>query len=155
MVGDEETPTADKATLDSISSLHMHPSESAGSMLVSVDFDEIGYRSWRRGILRALSVKNKAGFITRKCKKPDSNSTTFGQWKRCNDMVTSWILNSFYKALIDNLQYVNDAKKLWQELEDKYDRTNDAKLYQLQKEINYLSQESLDITGYYTKIKKL
>ncbi|XP_009782235.2 uncharacterized protein [Nicotiana sylvestris] len=70
-------------------------------------------------------------------------------------MVTSWILNSLSKDLADSLQYVNDAKELWQELEDRYDQTNGAKLYQLQKEINDLSQGSLDITEYYTKMKKL
>ncbi|XP_070054707.1 uncharacterized protein [Nicotiana tomentosiformis] len=48
-------------------------------MLVSVAFDGTGYKSWRRGILRALSVKNKVGFITGKCKKPDPNSTTLDQ----------------------------------------------------------------------------
>lgn len=52
----------------------------------------------------------------------------------------SWILNSLSKDLADNLQYVNDAAELWQELEDIYDQTNRAKLYQLQKEINDLTQ---------------
>ncbi|XP_019233313.1 PREDICTED: uncharacterized protein LOC109213927 [Nicotiana attenuata] len=33
-------------------------------------------------------------------------------------MVTSWILNSLSKDLADSLQYVNDAKELWKELED-------------------------------------
>ncbi|XP_070004227.1 uncharacterized protein [Nicotiana sylvestris] len=70
-------------------------------------------------------------------------------------MVTSWMLNSLSKDLTDSLQNVNNAKELWQELEDRYDQTNCAKLYQLQKEINDLSQGTLDITGYYTKIKKL
>ncbi|XP_070035543.1 uncharacterized protein [Nicotiana tomentosiformis] len=133
----------------------MHPSESAGSTLVPVVFDGTGYRSWRRGVLRGLSVKNKVGFITGKCKKPDSDHPTFGQWERCDDMVTSWILNSLSKDLADSLQYVVDAKELWQELEDRYDQTNGAKLYQLEREINDLSQGTLDITGYYTKMKKL
>lgn len=70
-------------------------------------------------------------------------------------MVTSWILNSLSKDLADSLQYVRDAKELWQELEDRYDQTNGAKLYQLQKVIGDLSQGTLDITGYYTKMKKL
>ncbi|XP_019266947.1 PREDICTED: uncharacterized protein LOC109244334 [Nicotiana attenuata] len=69
-------------------------------------------------------------------------------------MVTSWILNSLSKDLADSLQYVNDAKELWQELEYRYDQTNGTK-YQLQKEINDLSQGSLYITRYYTKMKKL
>ncbi|XP_070022173.1 uncharacterized protein [Nicotiana sylvestris] len=76
MAGENEVPVTDKTTLDSTSSLYMHPSKSAGSMLVP-------------------------------------------------------------------------------ELEDKYDPINSAKLYQLQKEINDLSQGNLDITGYYTKMKKL
>lgn len=155
MTGEDEVPVTDKTTLDSTSPLYMHPSESAGSMLVPVAFDGTGYRSWRIGILRALSVKNKLGFITGKCKKPNPDSVNLDQWERCDDMVTSWILNSLSKDLVDSLQYVNDAKELWQELEDKYDQTNSTKLYQLQKEINNLSQGILDITGYYTNMEKL
>lgn len=47
-------------------------------------------------------------------------------------MVTSWILNSLSKDLVDNLQYKNNGKEIWQESEDKYDQTNDIKFYQLQ-----------------------
>lgn len=36
---------------------------------------------------------------------------------------------------------------------NRYDQTNGTKLYQIKKEINDLSQGSLDITGYYTKMK--
>nr|XP_009792263.1 PREDICTED: uncharacterized protein LOC104239346 [Nicotiana sylvestris]XP_016505706.1 PREDICTED: uncharacterized protein LOC107823541 [Nicotiana tabacum] len=80
----------------------------------------------------------------------------YRSWRRgCDNVATSWIWNSLSKDLADNLQYVNDAKELWQDLEDRYDQTNGAKLYQLQKEINNLSQGTLDITGYYTKMKKL
>ncbi|XP_016579164.2 uncharacterized protein LOC107876844 [Capsicum annuum] len=106
-------------TLDSSNPLYLHPAENAGSTLLPVVFYGTSYRSWRRGILRALSVKNKLDFIN------------------------------------DNLQYVNDARELWQELEDRYDQTNGAKLYQLQKEINDMSQGNLDITSYYTRMKRL
>ncbi|XP_019257841.1 PREDICTED: uncharacterized protein LOC109236071 [Nicotiana attenuata] len=152
VAGDKEDQNT-AGSMDQTSPLYMHQSESAGTTLVPVVFDGTGYRSWRRGILRALSVKNKVGFVNGKCKKPKIDEVTYDQWARCDDMVTSWILNSLSKDLADSLQYVNDAKELWQELEDRYDRTNGAKLYQLQKEINYLSQGTLDITGYYTKIK--
>ncbi|XP_075099012.1 uncharacterized protein LOC142175905 [Nicotiana tabacum] len=133
----------------------MHPSESTGTVLVPVAFNGTGHRSWRSSILRALSVENKVRFITGKYNKPNAREATYDQWARCDDMVTSWILNSLLKDLADILQYVNDAKELWQELEDRYDQTNGEKLYQLQKEINDLNQVTLDITGYYTKIKKL
>lgn len=70
-------------------------------------------------------------------------------------MITSQILNSLSPDLPDSLHYVNNAQELWGELEERYDQTNGCKLYQLQKEINDLVQGTLDITGYYTKMKKL
>ncbi|XP_019237978.1 PREDICTED: uncharacterized protein LOC109218111 [Nicotiana attenuata] len=159
MAGEEEVANSTNAPtntpLSSTSPLYMHPSENAGTTLVPTPFDGSGYRSWRRGVLRALSVKNKVGFINGKCKKQYASDVLFDQWERCDDMVTSWILNSLSKNLADSLQYVNDAKELWKELEDRYDQTNGAKLYQLQKEISDLNQGTFDITGYYTKMKKL
>ncbi|XP_016454387.1 uncharacterized protein LOC107778617 [Nicotiana tabacum] len=119
----------------------MHPSENAGTTLVPVPFDGSGYKLWIRGVLRALSVKNKVGFINGKCKRPDANDALFSQWERCNDMVTSWILNSLSKDLTDSLQYVNNAKELWQELEDRHDQTNGAsyEMKRLWEELNTLS----------------
>ena len=77
--------------------LYVHPSDNPGMMLVPVQFDGTGYRSWRRGVMRALSVKNKLGFIVGSCEKPNANSPQLCQWQRCDDMVTSWILNSLNK----------------------------------------------------------
>ncbi|XP_075086080.1 uncharacterized protein LOC142168821 [Nicotiana tabacum] len=100
-------------------------------------------------------MKNKLRFINGECKRLDPNSSKFRLWERCDDMVTSWIMNSLAKKIVDSVEYVEDAVELWRELEDRYDQTNGTKLYQIQKEINDLSQGALDITGYYTKMKKL
>ncbi|XP_009630157.1 uncharacterized protein [Nicotiana tomentosiformis] len=153
---EETTTTATtQMMIDATIPLYIHPSDSPGSTLVPVPFDGIGYRSWRRSVLRSLSVKNKLGFINGDSKRPDVTSSHFCQWERCDDMVTSWILNSLSKDIADSVEYVNDSIELWKELEDRYDQTNGAKLYQIQKEINGLSQGVLNITGYYTKMKKL
>ncbi|XP_019242120.1 PREDICTED: uncharacterized protein LOC109222189 [Nicotiana attenuata] len=141
--------------IDAVSPLYIHPSDSPGSSLVPIPFNGIGYRSWRRSVLRALSVKNKLGFINGDSRRPNVTSPYFRQWERCDDMVTSWILNSLSKDIADSVEYVNDSVELWKELEDRYDQANGAKLYQIQKEINDLSQGVLDITDYYTKMKKL
>ncbi|XP_070049458.1 uncharacterized protein [Nicotiana tomentosiformis] len=124
-----DLPTGNgQSSVDLSSPLYMHPSDNPGAMLVSVPFNGVGYRSWRRSVLRALSMKNKVGFINGECKKPDPDSQKLRLWERCDDMVTSWILNSLSKEIADSVEY---------------------------KEINDLSQGSLDITGYYTKMKKL
>ncbi|XP_070056465.1 uncharacterized protein [Nicotiana tomentosiformis] len=112
---EETTPDAtgnDWPVIDASSPLYIHPSDSPGAMLVPVSFDEIGYRSWRRSVLRALSVKNKLGFINGECRKPSPNSVQLCQWERCDDMVTPWILNSLAKEIYDSVEYVNDFVEL-------------------------------------------
>ncbi|KAH0723380.1 hypothetical protein KY289_006424 [Solanum tuberosum] len=155
MVYAQDIPIVATATMDIASPFYLHPSKNAGSTLLPAIFDRTGYRSWRRVVLRALSVKSKTSFSNGKIVKPASTDPTFAHWERCDDMVTSWILNSLSPDLRDGLQYVNNAKELWEELEDPYDQTNGCKLYQIQKKINDLVQRNLDITGYYTKMKKL
>nr|XP_016437721.1 PREDICTED: uncharacterized protein LOC107763743 [Nicotiana tabacum] len=149
------TSKNDQPAIDISSPLYIHPSDSPGVTLVLVSFDGIGYRSWKRSVLRALSVKNKLWFVNGDCRKPPPNSPQFRQWERCDDMVTSWILNSLSKEISDSVEYVSDSVELWRKLEDRYDQTNGVKLYQIQKEINDLVQGSLDITTYYTRIKRL
>lgn len=49
---------------------------------------------------------------------------------------------------MDSVEYVFDLSKLWSELQDRYDQTNEVKLYQILMEINDLGQGNLDITFY-------
>ncbi|KAH0669237.1 hypothetical protein KY285_023399 [Solanum tuberosum] len=79
----------------------MHPSDNPDGMLVPVPFSEIGYRSWRHSVLRALSVKSKLGFINGECERPARESSKCRPWEKCDNMVTSWILNSLMKEIED------------------------------------------------------
>ncbi|KAH0683220.1 hypothetical protein KY289_020972 [Solanum tuberosum] len=83
------------------------------------------------------------------------NGKDFKLWKRYNDMVLSWLLNSLSKEIADSVSYSKIAKDLWKELEDRFGQSNGAQLYHLQKELSDLVQGSNDIVGYFTKIKSL
>ena len=155
ITGQSSTPGAGGNIIDVNNPLYIHPSDNPSLILVPVSFEGVGYRSWRRGVMRSLSVKNKFGFITGEFKRPPSTSPQFRQWERCDNMVISWILNSLSKDIADSVEYVSDAVELWKDLEDRYDQTNGAKLFQIQKDINDLSQGVLDVTVYYTRMKKL
>ncbi|XP_027771553.1 uncharacterized protein LOC107015230 isoform X2 [Solanum pennellii] len=141
--------------IDAGSHFYIHPSDNPGAVLVPIPFNGTGFHSWRRSVLRSLSVKNKLVFINGECKRPEVNHSSYRQWVRCDDMVTSQILNSLDRDIAGSVEYVNDALELWTELEDRYDQANGAKLYQTQKEINDLNQGILDITTYYTRMKRL
>ena len=97
-----QIPVQNLAASISNNAFYMYPSESSGSAIVPLVFYGTGYRSWRRGILRALSVKNKASFINGKIARLSPDSAAFAQWERCDDMVTSWLLNSLSKDLADS-----------------------------------------------------
>ncbi|PHT29970.1 hypothetical protein CQW23_30469 [Capsicum baccatum] len=90
-----------------------------------------------------------------RCDKPSPTSPNYRQWERCGAMVPSRILNSISKDIANSVEYLFDSLKLWSELKYRYDQTNGAKSYQIQKEINDLNQGTLDITTYYSRMKKL
>ena len=60
--------------------LYVHPSDNLGMILVPAQFDGTRYKTWRRGVMRALSVKNKLGFIDGSCEKSSTNSPLLRQW---------------------------------------------------------------------------
>ncbi|XP_060212306.1 uncharacterized protein LOC132639947 [Lycium barbarum] len=106
-------------------------------------------------MLIALSAKNKLGYIEGDSTIPSSDTPEFKLWSRCNDMVTSWLLNSLSKEIAGSVIYSKSAKKLWKDLEDNFGQPNGALLYHLQKELADLVQGSSDIAGYCTKMKKI
>lgn len=95
------------------------------------------------------------GFITGLHSVPTSDSSDLQPWSRCNDMVTSWLLNSLSKEIADSVIYSRTAKDLWTSLEHRFGQSNGAKLYHLQKELSRLVQGNTNIAGYFTKLKKL
>ncbi|XP_019261552.1 PREDICTED: uncharacterized protein LOC109239438 [Nicotiana attenuata] len=147
------TPTA--AGYDIKHPYHLNHSDSPGMTLVNTVFDGRGYPGWKRSILLSLSAKKKLGFINGACKAPDLNSTNYEQWSCVNDMVTSWILNALSKDIADSVIYSKTAKELWDSLEQRFGKSNGAKLFHLQKELSSLTQGNSDIAGYFSKLKRL
>ncbi|XP_019238463.1 PREDICTED: uncharacterized protein LOC109218541 [Nicotiana attenuata] len=70
-------------------------------------------------------------------------------------MVISWILNALSKDIADSVIYSKTENELWDSLEQRFGRSNGAKLYHLQKELSGLVQGNNDIAGYFTKLKRL
>ncbi|KAH0636635.1 hypothetical protein KY289_036550 [Solanum tuberosum] len=83
------------------------------------------------------------------------DGTGYEGWRRCNDMVLSWLLNSLSKEISASVIYSVTAKNLWIDLEDRFGQPNGAQLYHLQKELNDLVQATNDIAGCFTKIKRI
>nr|XP_033511079.1 uncharacterized protein LOC117275862 [Nicotiana tomentosiformis] len=120
---------------------YLHPSDSPGMLLVNTPFDSKGCGVWHRGILIALSAKNKVGFIDGTFLKPKISCDSIKSWTRTNDMVISWLLNTLTKEIAESVLYSKTAREIWLELEERFGQSNGPQLYHLQKEINEPVQE--------------
>ncbi|XP_059315385.1 uncharacterized protein LOC132065993 [Lycium ferocissimum] len=149
------TGNGSSVALDQTSPYFLHPSDSPRMTLVLTPFDGSGYGAWRRSVLIALSAKNKLSYIESFSPIPRSDSAEFKLWSRCNDLVTSWLLNSLLKKIAGSVIYSKSAKDLWKDLEDRFGQPNGAMLYHLQKQLADLVQGSYDTVGYYTKMNKI
>lgn len=53
----------------------------------------------------AFSVKNKEGFIDGSITEPSANSPLYSAWRRCNHIVSSWIINFIPKELYPSVMH--------------------------------------------------
>ncbi|XP_074378466.1 uncharacterized protein LOC141720003 [Apium graveolens] len=122
-------------------------SDNPGMVLTTVILTEQNYSQWRRSMEIALSSKLKLGFVDGTYVRSDVNSVLLIYWICCNNMVTSWILNS---VSLDIAAHV-----IWEDLKVRYAQTNVPKLLNLRKELSHLTQGMMSITIYFTKFRTI
>ncbi|GMP99607.1 hypothetical protein CsSME_00047020 [Camellia sinensis var. sinensis] len=83
----------------------------------------------------SLNAKSKLGFIDGTIAMPAATTKPddYASWRRCNDMILSWILNSLTPDLADNVIYSTTAQEVWDDLRD----------------------HQMSVSAYYTKLKGL
>ncbi|XP_021626177.1 uncharacterized protein LOC110625005 [Manihot esculenta] len=97
----------------------------------------------------------KLGFVEGTTSAPSKGSENYEQWKRCDFMVTSWILNSISKELVDGFIYTASARDLWLEICERFGECNGPMIYEFHRKISLISQENAFVSVYFTKLKRL
>ncbi|WVZ21680.1 hypothetical protein V8G54_009002 [Vigna mungo] len=111
------------ATIDQNSSYYLHPGENPSAALVSPFLDSTNYNSWSWSMLTALSAKNKSEFVDQTLSKPSTTDDLYPAWKRCNNMVVSWLVHSVSPSIRQSILWMNQAdyfsklRVIWDELE--------------------------------------
>ncbi|XP_019053042.1 PREDICTED: uncharacterized protein LOC104595553 isoform X2 [Nelumbo nucifera] len=101
-----------------------------------------------------LSAYHKFTTYAGECVKLEG-APELAQWNRVNCMVTSWILKSISKEIVEAFLYTTTAKELWEVIKERFGESNGSLLYQIQREISTISQGTMSIVKYYTKLHKL
>ena len=70
-------------------------------------------------------------------------------------MVRCWLLNSIVPEIAECLVYVQSAKELWDELDERYGEANGPLIYQLHRDMTLLMQNNDPLTVYFNKVKKV
>ncbi|KAL0431495.1 UNVERIFIED_CONTAM: Retrovirus-related Pol polyprotein from transposon RE2 [Sesamum radiatum] len=135
--------------------LQLHGSDHPGMILISTPLTSTNYLTWSCSIKRALRAKTKLGFIDGSYMKPSTTDDNYEQWMKVDSMVTTWILNSISRDIVQAYTYAKSSRSLWLDLEQRYGGCNGQLLYQLQRSITSLSQGNLNLADYYTKLKML
>ena len=137
------------------SPIHIHPSESPTSVIVSPPFTGNNYQSWSRSIQMALISKNKMGFLNGSIPVPASTNPLFPHWEHCNTLLMSWILNSVSPSIAQSIIFFKNAAAIWTNLKESFSQGDLLRVAELHEEIYSLKQGSASIRNYYTNLKSL
>lgn len=67
----------------------------------------------------------------------------------------SWLLNSLLKKIAESVLFLQTAFEIWNELNQRYEQSNGALLYQIQQQIFSISQGFENFSLYFTKLTKV
>ncbi|GLU11356.1 hypothetical protein SLE2022_281110 [Rubroshorea leprosula] len=140
---------------DPDSPYYLHPSDDPGRILVTSPLTGENYHTWKRALQNALYAKNKMGFVDGTLRKPEIDSPNYASWKKCNSMVLSWILNTISKELHDSVAYVDSAREVWNDLQERFSQGNTTRVHELKLELATMVQQDRSVAAYFTKLKPI
>ena len=154
MEANQSSATSNRLTVDHYDNpFFLHNLDLDGLALV-IDHLAPGadFHVWRRSVRMALNVRNKLGFIDGTILKPPDNHRDSGAWSRCNDMVSTWLMNSVSKKIGQSLLFVNNAEGMWKNLMSRFKQDDARRIYVIEQKLSNIQQGSLDISTYYTEL---
>lgn len=74
--------------------ISLHNLDNSGMVLVTTPFTRNNYHSWSRAVKITLRIKRKLRMIDGTIEVPEKDSIEYEGWRKCDFMVTSWIISS-------------------------------------------------------------
>ncbi|XP_019190499.1 PREDICTED: uncharacterized protein LOC109184958 [Ipomoea nil] len=123
--------------------MYLHVTENPNLVLASPPLSEVNYATWSRSMRIALEVKNKYGFVDGSIASPAESDPRFPIWRRCNNIVCSWIFKSLSPTIAEGVLYFEVAAEIWSVLKKRYSQVDAHRIAELQNEI-YRSTQGLN-----------
>ncbi|KAI3788114.1 hypothetical protein L2E82_00783 [Cichorium intybus] len=113
------------------------------------------YKNWATATVRALTIRNKLGFINGKCSRPTNDEAKAVKWDRANTVVVSWLLASMTENISSVYILSENASELWLELKQTYEKINGSVTFNVFQKINVLTQGSESVSDYFNSLNGL
>ncbi|XP_074313740.1 uncharacterized protein LOC141648933 [Silene latifolia] len=127
-----------------------------GDKVIQVVLTGDNYDVWSGKSHGALRARKKTGFIDGSIKKPDDKSENIEDWYMVNAMVVNWIFSVIEPTLGSTTTYVDEAKVLWDDIEQRFNVGNGPKLHQVKGSICACKQGKKEpVSEYYGHLKCL
>lgn len=112
------------------------------------------YSLWSRELWRELVTKDKDSFLDGTVPIP-SDERLAHQWRKCNQLVRTWIGNCLTAEVAARVPPTEDAQKFWENLQEMYGKLDRAKIFTLTQALSDLKQGKLSVSAIYNKLSAL
>ncbi|XP_057803659.1 uncharacterized protein LOC131018991 [Salvia miltiorrhiza] len=120
--------------------LQLHNADHPGMQLVSAQL---------------TGAESKLELLDGTLREPDFASPYYKAWIKADYMVFSWIINSISKELVNAFVHIENTKKLWDAICQRFGRSNGPKIYRLQREISGYTQGNQSVLVYFNNLTAL
>ena len=157
MAGSQKASGSENKTIDPSHPLYIHHSDQPGHVLVPIKLNGVNYQSWSKAVIHALTAKKKIGFVDGTVEEPSQEDEPFmfEQWNQCNNMILSWLTHAVESDIAEGIIHAKTAREVWVDLRDQFSQKNAPAVFQIQKSIDTMSQGTMTVVAYFTKIKAL
>ena len=150
------TVTSTVSSIQDFSNLYfIHSNENPSSKIVTAVLDGSNYHGWAQAMTMMFEMKNKLGFIDGTIQKPSDFDPNFAQWKRCSNLIQSWINHSVTPEIATSVIWLTQASDVWNALCNRFSQGDYIRILQIHSYLYFLKQGDLSIRNYFTKVKIL
>ncbi|XP_074318099.1 uncharacterized protein LOC141654886 [Silene latifolia] len=139
-----------------ISPYFLSTSDKLGDKVIQVLLNGDNYDEWSVKFRGAMRTRKKTGFLDGSIKKPADSSDDLEDWYMVNAMIVNWIFNVIEPSLGSSITYVDEAKTLWDDIEQRFSVGNGPKLHRVKTSISMCKQgEKEAVSDYFGRFKHL
>lgn len=155
MAGDDGVPPPPPSKIEIHNPFYLGAHDRPGDFITPIRLKLDNFDSWSHAVKVALSSRRKFGFLDGTIVDAVSPATK-EDWIVVHCMLVSWLMNTIDPEVKSMLSNYDNAKRLWDDLHERFCVVNGPRIHQLKSQINKCEQtKTMSVAIYYGKLKVL